>query len=346
MANIMINKVCNLNCSYCFANEFVNKIDSDVNLRNKNNISIENFKKAIEFVLTEKGERIGIIGGEPTLHPQFKELMEILINDDRVKSVNLFTNGVFLDKYFDILSSPKFSMLINLNSPKEIGEKAYEKTLRNLDVLIKERYMGNRIGLGINMHKEDFDYKYMIKALKRYNFKSVRTSIVVPNIDDERNSDPVEYFKRMKPHVFKFFRELEFNGIMPTYDCNLMPACVTTQEEKEWLRSFYRFEKSAKKYCNLVDNSKCGVVLDILSDLSAVRCFGMSREEKVYIKDFRNVREIRGYFMNNFDNFAYRVPSSEVCRTCKLRLNGSCMGGCLAFKAEKIKKITNICDSF
>lgn len=38
MANIMMTDACNLNCPYCFANEFVNK--------NKNEITEEAFDKA------------------------------------------------------------------------------------------------------------------------------------------------------------------------------------------------------------------------------------------------------------------------------------------------------------
>jgi len=68
MANIMLTKRCNLKCPYCFAEEFVNKSGDD--------ISIENFKVALDFALTNPHEQIGLIGGEPTLHNNFKEILE------------------------------------------------------------------------------------------------------------------------------------------------------------------------------------------------------------------------------------------------------------------------------
>ena len=61
MANIMINEICNLRCPYCFADEFVNK--------NPKEMSMEDFDTALNFALSSGyDERIGLIGGEPTLH--------------------------------------------------------------------------------------------------------------------------------------------------------------------------------------------------------------------------------------------------------------------------------------
>ena len=51
MANIMITKRCNLRCPYCFAEEFVGKSSDD--------ITIDNFRTAIDFALTNPNEEIG-----------------------------------------------------------------------------------------------------------------------------------------------------------------------------------------------------------------------------------------------------------------------------------------------
>ena len=69
MANLMITKQCNLKCTYCFANEFVN--------RQNDMMSYENFLKCLDFLMCDVNERIGIIGGEPTLHPNLKKMLVI-----------------------------------------------------------------------------------------------------------------------------------------------------------------------------------------------------------------------------------------------------------------------------
>ena len=88
MANIMITKRCNLNCGYCFANEFVN---SD----NSTDIDIDGFKKILDFILSDGSEkRIGLIGGEPTLHHRFGDILDILLSEERADRVILYTNGI------------------------------------------------------------------------------------------------------------------------------------------------------------------------------------------------------------------------------------------------------------
>ena len=63
MANILLTYSCNLRCPYCFANEFVGKENTD--------ITIENLLKVVSFITRTGPANIGLIGGEPTLHPGY-----------------------------------------------------------------------------------------------------------------------------------------------------------------------------------------------------------------------------------------------------------------------------------
>ena len=132
MANIMMTDVCNLNCPYCFANEFVNK--------DRNEITEENFDKAVDFIVGD-GSRfsVGLIGGEPTIHSRFEYFVRKLINDDRVKTIVVYTNGIAIDKYWDIITHNKIRLLINCNSPSDIGDHNYKKLCENLDRLLIDK---------------------------------------------------------------------------------------------------------------------------------------------------------------------------------------------------------------
>ena len=63
--NIAITNYCNLKCPYCFANKF---IESE-----KQSITEDQLDKILDFLfysnLNKYKHKIGIIGGEPTLHP-------------------------------------------------------------------------------------------------------------------------------------------------------------------------------------------------------------------------------------------------------------------------------------
>ena len=77
MANILLTQKCNQKCPYCFASY------------NEGNdyISKENFVKAIKFLKKTPGEKIGLLGGEPLLHPEFAELCNILNEDRDIRDV-------------------------------------------------------------------------------------------------------------------------------------------------------------------------------------------------------------------------------------------------------------------
>lgn len=332
MANIMMTDVCNLRCPYCFANEFVNK--------DKNEISEENFEKAVDFIVGDKSRSsLGLIGGEPTLHSQFEKYLRKLIVDDRVKTVVVYTNGILLDRYWDVVCHPKVRLLINCNSPKDIGEKQFEKLCENLDYLLLTRMFQKNVTLGINMYQPDFPYEYILELLKKYEFHHVRVSVSVPNLEDERNADAHQYFERMKPRMFAFFHELLSNDIIPNYDCNKIPSCLITEEDVE---EFIQYGDREYIHKNIDDSNitdkivKCSPVIDIRQDLTAVRCFGLSECTKQKISDFSGIRELENYYLRTIDAYACNTVYSEKCVDCHAREVRKCNGGCLAFKIKDI----------
>ncbi len=340
----MLTDVCNLKCPYCFANEFVG--------RKANEITIENFKKALDFIATKPNQSVGLIGGEPTLHSKFRDILKMLINDERFEKIILFTNGIELDKYLKELTHPKFSILINLNSPQDIGQRSFDKICHNLDMSINEYYMKERITLGINIYNPNFEYKYILKVLKQYRFDHVRMSIVVPNTKEKRNSDIRDYFISIKPRLTNFIYDMITNDILPSFDCNKMPSCMLTDAEIRDLISMINKKQNKRKAeglppMNLIDSNSaiytdkvgCYPVIDILSDLTAVRCFGLSEYTKVNIADFKNINDLANYYLNEIDSYAYKVSVLDDCDKCYKRKTLRCSGGCIAYKIDAINKL-------
>ena len=330
MAHIMLTKACNLNCKYCFANEFVNKA--------RDFISVQNFKTAVDFI-TKTSDTLGLIGGEPTIHPQFNELLQLLIDNPRVKHVTIFTNGLELHKSFKYLSNPKFSALVNLNSPEDIGETRFNKVMDN----IGNHSSPDKVNLGINLYKPDLDYSYIINACKQFHKHTLRISICVPNLSEQRNCHSLEWFKVMKPLLVHFLNDTFSNGIVPSYDCNLVPKCIFTDKEFDWLSKASQLAREKGLPTNLADGLVgCDPVIDILPDLSVVRCFGMSTDLKLNISDFNNLEEIAHEFAFKLDTFKYLISANPECSTCKEASNHRCTGGCLAYKSKKLQHMYDI----
>ena len=331
MPNIMLTYKCNLNCTYCFADEFVNKKEQD--------ITLENFQKALKFIKTSNNKSVGLIGGEPTIHPLLPEFLEMIIFDKEIEDAVLFTNGLILEPFVRQLTSPKMRLLVNCNSPKDIGEEKFELLKNNLDLLINDYYMKGKITLGINLYSNDLDYKFIIDLLNRYDFDHLRISLTVPNTTNYYKN-VIGYFKSRKSYLLKLFSELEKYKILPNYDCNVPPPCIWSADEKKHFEDI--LEKNEVKKTNLVGaHSHCVPVIDILPDLFAVRCFGFSDFLKVPINEFENLEDLKRYFLFHIDSNAYRICNSADCSRCYYRRTFRCSGGCLAIKKDKLKEVNS-----
>lgn len=79
---VYITEQCNANCPSCFNKSSRSKLSMD----------IEHFKKICTFFSSNGVKRIKIMGGEPTLHPDFDVLMTLAQNS--FQQVFLFTNAI------------------------------------------------------------------------------------------------------------------------------------------------------------------------------------------------------------------------------------------------------------
>lgn len=331
MANIVMTNACNLKCPYCFANEFVN--------HNKDSISFEMFKEAAEFILGDNNGHIGLIGGEPLLHPEFKECLSFLLDNRNVKSVTIYTNAVLADRFYNELAADKVRLLINCNSPADMGEAAFEKMSANIHELIVNRHMKDRITLGINMYKPDFEYDYIVKLLLTYKYDRVRVSITVPNCEEGKNRSAIDDFMAIKPRMKAFFHTLLKYGIQPRFDCNKFPVCLWDNSDKAEFAQYYVGKKD--ELYQQMSNVECTPVIDITPDLTAIRCFGMSDCSKESIRDFRNVDELRHYYLNEFDAYKFNTVCDKKCVGCYNRKTMHCTGGCLSYKISAIEQLRN-----
>ena len=336
MPNIMLTYRCNLHCPYCFANEFVNSSSTD--------ITLENFDKAISYLTKQGPSRVGLIGGEPTLHPQFEDILLRIINNSMVSEATIYTNGILLDKYIKLLVHPKFRILVNWNSPADIGDKIFSRIRDNVDDLILNYHMKDRINIGVNLYGDGFDYSYVTELLQRYNLHRLRISITAPDFSRNTETDVLAYFRAHKAFLLRFFHDMDSIQVLPYYDCNKPPYCVWTDEERMWLESYVK--KYPTQDSSLIGHkSFCFPVVDILPNLQAVRCFGMSDYLKVNIFDFESVTDIASYFLNYVDALAYKIPTDSKCLECYQCKIRHCTAGCIGFKASKITEGNQYCAS-
>jgi len=66
-------------------------------MKEKADITVEEYQNAIKTFVDKGGQQINILGGEPLLHPQLKKLLAI--NQENNLKTTIYTNGYFLNKF-------------------------------------------------------------------------------------------------------------------------------------------------------------------------------------------------------------------------------------------------------
>ena len=329
MANIMLNNYCNLNCSYCFA-----EMDDTLT-----DISMEDFKEAVDFCLTDPDcNHVGLIGGEPTLHPNFSEILNFLGNNPIINDVILFTNGITLDRYIDFLSkNDKFDILINCNSANDIGIENFNMLSDNIK-RIREYNLFERTALGINLYTTEIDYSFIFELLESSNIKKLRLSITTPN---DPFNDKLNY-QELKPIAFQTVIQAIKNGVVPFFDCNKIPLCFVLNDERNMI---FNLQKSAGTVTNVICNqSICDPVIDIYPNLDAVRCMGTAGLCKVSIRNYATVEELANYFTTNIDSYKHIIHSRKECDSCIYNEQKKCSCGCISYKSKLIRDMTVIAE--
>lgn len=133
LALIEIVDSCNLTCPTCFADSLPGTGD------NLNAVPLEDIKKRIEGVVQRKGpiEILQLSGGEPTLHPQFFELIRWCQENPGIDYVLVNSNGVrlagdraFGEKLATLVDYGHFQFYLQYDGP---GKNA-ERILRGVDL--------------------------------------------------------------------------------------------------------------------------------------------------------------------------------------------------------------------
>lgn len=141
---IEITRACNLSCFYCYANK-----------DNRTNLNFEKAKEIIDEAKDYGIKRISWLGGEPTLNPDWKEIIEY--SKSVGLSNELWSNGVTLldnasaiaescDKFVLHLDSIDYDVFASAQERNTFPD-VHSKILRGLDRLLEIGYSPDKIRL-------------------------------------------------------------------------------------------------------------------------------------------------------------------------------------------------------
>ena len=327
--DIAITSYCNLHCPYCFANNMLKDMEAQ-------NISLETLQQIFDWMaptLEHRHLRLGIIGGEPTLHPNLENIIKLFQSNIKefpnIAQSIFFTNGINLEPYIDLLQD--FIVLININSPIFMTDFQYKKIQSVLEIIAqKNLFQSGNYSIGVNLFPELDDYQFIWDIVDKYNIPAIRFSICAPSAQHQKDKEI--YYLSMKNKLLEFYKEAYKRNIVLVTDCNQLPLCYYTPQELEFIKQINIFPS-----LDLI--SICEPTIDISPAFTASCCFGQSSGlkqetfDRIDCRLFDNLEQLNFYLLHKRLMPRFLNNGTGRCASCQNFELLKCQGGCLAFSS-------------
>ena len=319
MPNIILTTYCNRKCPYCFAGEIhhgSSPPESDVRWY----MSLENVGKVIAFLSRSKERVFSIIGGEPTLHPQFVDVVRLVVESGF--HLKIFSNGLMGKEIIDFLHNMDpgdCKIILNLNHPRITPPKEKEIITNTM------RHLADKINPAVTVW-DSIDLDYLIQAIRRFNLiPHIRLGLAIPSLGAENQFVPLKKYQGMAEGIVSFVKECDRYDISVGFDCGFI-YCMFTREQIGTLA-----------YCNAQFKSVCTPIIDIDPDLSVIHCFALSAFHKSNLSAFSCLDEVIEYFTEKTAPFR-PFGGLDRCFGCRLKSRQQCTGGCLAHTVRQFHR--------
>jgi len=313
MPNLLLTEKCVRACPYCFAKEYLKASNKDL-------LSWENLIYIADLFESSHEKHLSLLGGEPTLHPDFIDFVLYLYQ--RKFHVNVFTSGILSDKNLNaakeyLLKVPveNLSFVCNYNHPNS----STDAETAQINKFFKQ--FAKYISLSFNLYQREFDFTFLVDAILKYELKKhIRLGLAQPIPGQKNECLSLEEIQELAPKFRTQSEILEKNRISIGFDCG-MPLCIFSNED---IGRFFKLNGGRVAF-------SCGPAIDIGPDMQVWACFPLANYEKKSLYDFNNAAEINNYFSNLHQQIRKQKSGIfEACNTCTYLKEDLCKGGCLA----------------
>ena len=319
MANLLLTTGCNLACSYCFAREKMMG-------KRRQHMSMENVRKVIDFLKRSGYPLFRAMGGEPTLHPRFAEIISLALAEGM--RVDVLSNATWRRSCVDLFARippGRLNFLINIDHPDNYLPRQWARIERNLEALPERR----KLTLSFNIFERAPRYEYIFDLTRRYGIRSVRMSFSLPVLGADNQFLELEEYRTVVPFIMEFVTRAESEGVSVRMD-NAVPLCIFSPEQTGQL--------ILDGVLRLEHNSYCEPIVDIGPDLTVWCCFCLSKLYNRKLDEFEDLHQIDAYYRRILHRYQEHLVPWEECRECRYRKLWRCQGGCITHSLMKAEK--------
>jgi sulfatase maturation enzyme AslB (radical SAM superfamily) len=301
----MLTETCNKSCSYCFAQEHLQGDDPRW-MREQTWIDYLD-------LLNRSGQREArLVGGEPTLHPEFSRFVDLARERDH--KLVVFSNGLMPERALQALARlPESQCLVIMN--------CHEPVDRNRGELQRQREviqaLPQRVALGYNIHRLPFSMDFLLELYTELPLIDVlRVGLALPIVGGAN--------VRLAPHQYpiagaqlgRFARKATSIGLRLELDCG-------------FVRCMFDVEASDALVANGASwGSHCAPILDVSDTGMVSHCFALGTTGETPLES-KSSAELVQHFQQTLSGIRSAGIYPE-CADCRFRARGECTAGCLA----------------
>jgi len=283
---------------------------------------LEQIMMIMDFLDRSDDKNLRLLGGEPTLHPQLRQIVAAAI--ERGFHIHLFSNLMMSKSRADFLAgvSPKqLSVLANVSPQDRDTPKQKEQVAYSLEKL------GPIVQLGITLTSPDFEYEFLIDTIDRYQLRRhIRVGIAQPIVGTANEylapADYRETGRRITQMAIKCFE----HDILIGFDCGLT-LCMFSEEEIGILGKRSEGFKSV-----------CQPIIDVGPNLDIWHCFPLSEVLNTRMEKFKTRKQMHRFY--DALTRPYRTfGCMPECHRCDYLRRGQCKGGCLAHAMNSLDRL-------
>jgi MoaA/NifB/PqqE/SkfB family radical SAM enzyme len=316
MANLTVSAICNQHCPYCFTSDHL-----DGSSAGRSFLEVTDFDARLDFLDRSDIEQVRLLGGEPTLHPQFPALIERA--RAREKHIVVFTNGLMPEEALaclEELPATACTVLVNVNDPAEAGEETFERQRA------AARRLGGRAMLGFNIYRPDFQPDFLLSLIAETGCRpAVRLGLAHPCLSgDNRYIHPNQYVA-IGGKIVRFARAAARSNVTVEFDCGFV-RCMFSDEDLRTLQA-----------SGADVGWRCNPILDVGIEGRVIHCYPLSRLGSLPLTPETDAPALRGGFESLTRPYRQAGVFKE-CSTCTFKLSGVCPGGCLAATIRRFRR--------
>lgn len=326
--NLLITEYCNQSCPFCFASK-------EMKNSHKKIMTFEQFKLITKMAKRDGIVCLALIGGEPTIHPGFIEIMKYA--SKQYFYIYIATNGIFPKKVKKYLLKTNPNQLntinVNISTPGFVmNPKIREQVLEMIDEFTP------KFNLSLVITNRFLDWKLPKQIIDLISPSIIKKVIVTFGMEGcelgNYNYTTIENFPKIGVNLFQMLKYLEVKkprGIMMR---KLTLPCMFNSKQLAYLKD--------NKYINPIDyachptNEKRDLFIN--PSLETFSCYPLAGMKKKKITPTTDLVKLVNEYSANDTKLRqqYVLPYCQKCPFYGFK-PGQCSGPCPSFTLNALR---------